>query len=60
MTASEEQISKIKKLTAKPAVVQGFGPPNQKHLVPYLHGKQKQLLFRDSMEKILENRIRII
>ena len=28
---SEEQISKIKKeLTAKPAVVQGFGPPNQK------------------------------
>ena len=28
---SEEQISKIKKeLTARPAVVQGFGPPNQK------------------------------
>ena len=28
---SEEQLSKIKKdLTAKPAVVQGFGPPNQK------------------------------
>ena len=28
---SEEQISKIKKeLTAKPVVVQGFGPPNQK------------------------------